>query len=177
MPGYLLSISVQIQESIRSYSVGPRHLYKDPPAKPVKSSTQDFLTEVLKLWLPTLSNYPNEYDISCTHIHMITWMSYQYIIPFHNMQTCIKITLILHSSDLSFQLLVLFIILFESFVILLQVVFIRFWSICVLRHSILLFIVTIIFLFVVVMVFEDPLDEGFLVWSMLLTGCWVLFRS
>ena len=104
-------------------------------------------------------------------------MSYQYIIPFHNMQTCIKITLILHSSDLSFQLLVLFIILFESFVILLQVVFIGFWSICVLRHSILLFIVTIIFLFVVVMVFEDPLDEGFLVWSMLLTGCWVLFRS
>lgn len=31
--------------------------------------------------------------------------------------------------------------------------------------------VRIIFLFVVVMVFEDPLDERFLVWSMLLTVC------
>ena len=89
---------------------------------------------------------------------------------------CIKITLILHSSDLSFQLLVLFIILFEGFVILLQVVFLGFWSIFVFRHFVLLFIVRIIFLFVVVMVFEDPLDEGFLVWSMLLTIFRVLFR-
>lgn len=59
---------------------------------------------------------------------------------------------------LSLQLPVLFIILFEGFVILLQVVFIGFRFICVLRHFVLLFIVGIFFLFVVVMVLEDPLD-------------------